>query len=352
MRVFLFLFLVLVLAPGNGWGGGSFFVSGESGGVIATVNGSPITLHLLEGLYDINEKGVLLASAPSVGLLQKQYVATLGTLIVHELIVQELGKRGLSVSDAQLEAEEALVRSNYPPGKFEEILGEAFLDLDIWRELVRQRLAVRLFREKVLRPRLTVSQQEIEAEYAASEDLINQPEKVKILWFEDVDRERLTSRRTSWINSKKAAGAPAVGAGKGEPSEADEQWNELEEEVLCVSTDRLPAFLRKDLAALKPGEATPIRHESGMYAFAVLQGRLPRRRLGFAEVYPFLEASLVERKEAAVYDAWLAEALSHADIRVAARLKPIPAGEPSPQTGEEPEAGESVIQKKVPEENS
>ncbi len=353
MRIFLFLLLILALTSGSGWGGSSFFTSDESDVVIATVNGSPITLHLLESLYDINEKGVLLASAPSVELLQKQYGATLAILIVHELIVQELGKRGLSVSNEQVKTEEAFVRSNYPPGKFEEILEEAFLDLNIWRELVRQRLAVRLFRDKVLRPRLHISQQEIEAEYTASEELINQPEKVEILWFEDSDKERLTSWRMTWSDNKKVIRKPAVRArnGKSESSETDEQWRPFEMEVLRITTDRLPVFLRKDLAALKPGDATPIRYESGMYTFAVLQGRLPRRKMELAEVYPFLEASLVERKQASVYDAWLAEALSHADIRITARLQPIRAVEPSRQTSKEPEK-KTVIQKNFSEEKS
>ena len=180
MRCFLFLFLFagsMCCVPSEA-PAFSFLTEREQTGVIATVNGRPITLHRLEALHDIDGDADLLAHAPSLELLQQQYGDALAALIVHELVAQELEKRKLSITDEAVRAEEAAIRADYPPGEFEVMLQENAIDLDAWRERVRARLAVQLFQKSVLRPRFSVSPEEIRAEYAAPAALTNHPKNV------------------------------------------------------------------------------------------------------------------------------------------------------------------------------
>lgn len=312
MRCFLFLFLFLFAgsmccvpseAPAF-----SFLTEREQTGVIATVNGRPITLHRLEALHDIDGDADLLAHAPSLELLQQQYGDALAALIVHELVAQELEKRKLSITDEAVRAEEAAIRADYPPGEFEVMLQENAIDLDAWRERVRARLAVQLFQKSVLRPRFSVSPEEIRAEYAASAALTNQPEKVEIIWVEDTDKKRLEDARNAWLANKTIPSGSAP-----EKSRAH---------LLRISPARLPETLRRDLTAIKPRQATPIRQESGVHFFAGLLARVPARTLDIVEAYPLMEALVVERKLPAAYVEWVTDALSRADIRVVSRLQP------------------------------
>lgn len=315
MRCLLFTVLLacgMCLLPGEG---GAFFPSEEKQtGVVATVNGRPILLHSVESLYDMNGGADLLAHAPSVELLQRQYGDALAALIVYTLIDQELETRGLLITDEAVRAEEAAIRADYPSGAFEVMLQENAIELEAWRECVRARLAVRLFQKTVLRPRFTVSPEEIQAEYAANAALVEQPEKVHIAWVEDTDKKRLESVRNTWL----ADGTlPSETTRQGPDTQAGSRVD-----FLRISPTRLPETLRRDLSTLKPNQATPIRQERGVHFFAALLARVPARTLDLVEAYPLMEALVVERKLPDAYAEWVAEALTRADIRVAPQLQP------------------------------
>lgn len=313
MRCFLFALAFVLLISGQG-GAASF--ENKRAGVMATVNGRPITLHQVESLYDVNEGAALLARNPSVEFLQEQYGASLATLIVNALILDELEKRGFPITDEEAREAEELVRADYHPGDFETMLQESYIELDAWRGLLRQRLALSRFQEKVLRPRFSISREEIEARYKADKDIYTQPEKVDIIWFQDLDKASLEARRSAFL------------AGNAD----QEDDGSTERESVRIGISRLPAQLRKEIASLKPGQASPIIQEGGLWQFAVLRARIPARTLSIVEAYPQLEASLIESKFEPVYDAWLAEALVRADIHIVAELKPKAADSPGGAT--------------------
>lgn len=264
--------------------------------VIATVNGQPITLHQLEVLNDL--EGNFLAQNPSLELLQKQYGFALTTLIVHALVMQDLQKRGITITDDEVSVEEATIRADYPPEIFETMLQEEYLDLQTWREILRQRLALKIFREKVLRPRLSFSQEEMEAEYKARDDLVKQPEKVEFFWFQNTDKKILEEQRNAWINEQ----------------------NKADSELVRIPIARLSILFQKDLTALTPSKASPIRQEGETYHFFVLQQRLPAHTLSLLESWMLLEESLVEKKLDTAYSAWLDEVLPKSKITIASKL--------------------------------
>lgn len=258
----------------------SFFSQEDQTGAVATVNGRPIFLHRVESLHDMDGSADLLAHTPSVELLQQQYGDALAVLIVYALVDQELETRGLLITDEAVRAEEDAVRADYPSGTFEAMLQENAIELEAWRDFVRARLAVQLFQKTVLRPRFTVSPEEIQAEYAANAALVEQPEKVHIAWVEDTDKKRLESVRNAWL---------ADGTLPSETTNPDTQAGSRVD-FLKISPARLPEALRKDLSTLKPKQATPIRQERGVHFFAALLDRIPARKLDLVEAYPLMEA--------------------------------------------------------------
>ena len=138
--------------------------------------------------------------------------------------------------------------------------------------------------------------------YAASAALTNQPEIVEIIWVEDTDKKRLEDARNAWLANKTIP--------SGSASEKSRAY------LLRISPARLPETLRRDLTAIKPRQATPIRQESGVHFFAGLLARVPARTLDIVEAYPLMEALVVERKLPAAYVEWVTDALSRAEIRV------------------------------------
>ena len=131
---------------------------------------------------------------------------------------------------------------------------------------------------------------------------------MEIIWVEDTDKKRLEDARNAWLANKTIP--------SGSASEKSRAY------LLRISPARLPETLRRDLTAIKPRQATPIRQESGVHFFAGLLARVPARTLDIVEAYPLMEALVVERKLPAAYVEWVTDALSRADIRVVSRLQP------------------------------
>lgn len=305
-------------------------------GAVATVNGHVITLRQIEAFHDVSGEGLVMAQSPSVELLQEQYGSSLCTLIVQALMQQELKRRDLAVTDEEVLAVEAQVRADYAtPELFEKELQGEYIELSVWRELTYQHLVAQRFQQRVLRPRFTIAPEEVEAYYRENKSLFLHPEQVELLWFQDADKTTVETLRVRWIKEQdkktpdagtKDAGTKEAGTKKetereSKPAAAASTPIDWDSEKVRVGPERLPAQLRKDLAVIKPGQATPVRQEGNMYQFAVLCRTLPARTLSAAEALPFIEQTLVEARLEPAYAAWIEETLPQAVIRIAPGLR-------------------------------
>ena len=94
------------------------------------------------------------------------------------LFVQEATKRGLEISQADVEQRLQRMRADWPPEEFEALLAQRHQTLDELRaELRAQLVQERLFHELVY-PRVAVTEEEIRAELDAHPDLAQEPEQV------------------------------------------------------------------------------------------------------------------------------------------------------------------------------
>ncbi|MDO5483879.1 MAG: SurA N-terminal domain-containing protein, partial [Desulfovibrionaceae bacterium] len=106
-------------------------------GVVATVNGEAIHLRTVQALLDSRSGALGMLRRPTLANLKHLYGDALGTLIVQALVRQELGRRHLQVSDAELREAVDEVRKDYGQEEFAAHLTELSLDELQWEYLMR-----------------------------------------------------------------------------------------------------------------------------------------------------------------------------------------------------------------------
>jgi hypothetical protein len=278
-------------------------------GTVATVNGQPISLRLLNAVQALSYFQRAGASSElSVDALRKQYGIALASLIVHSLVVQELRKFGLEVPPERMRTEEARIRADYPGGEFEQALLETQMDIQTWRELLHNQLALRLFAENVLSRDVAPSLEEILAYYARHEKEFSYPASLYLRVLSGTDQEQVESARTALLETSAALLPPGV----------------LEQKTAMPKAS-VPEEWRKDLDALKPGEISRVRKGQFQYQAVQLLEEVPANSMSAVEAYPLVERALIEEKIEEKYADWMEQAVRKADIRVSVYLQERPA---------------------------
>ena len=274
-------------------------------GTVATVNGQPISLRLLNAVQALSYFQRAGASPElSVDALRRQYGIALASLIVHSLVVQELRTLGLEVPPERMQMEEERIRADYPGGEFEQALLETQMDIQTWRELLYSQLALRLFAEKVLSKDAAPTLQEVQAYYERHEKDFSYPASLYLRILSGSDEEQVESARKALLETA----APLLPPG-------------VLEQKTAMSKDSVPEEWRKDVEALKPGEISPVRKGQFQYQAVQLLEEVPAGRMTAVEAYPLVEQALVEEKLEEKYAHWMERAVQQADIRVSVYLR-------------------------------
>jgi len=278
-------------------------------GTVATVNGQPISLRLLNAVQDLSYFQRAGTSVElSVDVLRKQYGMALASLIVHCLVVQDLRKIGLEVPPERLRAEEERIHADYPAGEFEQALLETQMDIQTWRELLHNQLALKLFADKVLSRDIAPSLEEIVAYYTQHEEEFSYPATLYLRIISGVGQELVQSARTALLQDAAAFLPPGV----------------LEQKT-AISKASVPEEWRKDIEALNPGEISPVRQRQFQHQAVQLLEEVPAHRMSAVEAYPLIEQALIEEKIEEKYREWMEQAVQKADIRVSVYLRERPA---------------------------
>ncbi|MEG2172022.1 MAG: peptidylprolyl isomerase [Desulfovibrionaceae bacterium] len=271
-------------------------------GAIATVNGSPIALSTLQAVQDTRTVSLGTSHRPSVETLKRQYGAALSVLIINTLVMQELERLELSVPDDEVEKNEALVRADYPENEFEKTLTEEYIDIQIWRQLLRQQLSISTFQAKVLRPQLSVKLEEIEAYYQKNKAEFVVPASLTLIQVSGTSKELVEAAR---------AQAPKLQQGA---------LPERTVQRFTIRRQSVPQEWQKDVAALAVGKSTPVKNRDGFFQFVCLVAQHPAKTLSLRDAYPLINAILLEDKLDASFNQWLEHAVQNAKIRVASPL--------------------------------
>jgi len=282
-------------------------------GVVALVNGKPVSLKMLEFVHGLKLYAQPVGEGEELKRLKAEYGQALAVLVVESLVAQELGRRGLEPGEADLRRAETALRDGYPGNAFEDILAEEGVDPELWRERLRARLEMDALIAQVLRPRLVITPIEVQAYYKEHAREFTQPATVKFLRVESKNAESL----------KKALDAAAKAK---DPVDLLRVFDDVSMQTQAGTAESLPRKWREALSPLKPGQAGPVTQGGAGFQALVLLERAEPRVEGVAQVYPLVEKRLAEIKLAAEFSGWLEQALSGAVLQISPALVPEKGG--------------------------
>lgn len=154
--------------------------------IVATVNGTPITRYSL--IKELEKQG------------GKQ---VLEGLVIQKIIDQEANKKGVKVTDQDIDAEIDKIRGQIPQG----MTLEQMLELqggDI--QTLRTQLVLQIKLRKILEDQVTVTDEEVNAEYEANKEsyanISEQEAKAQIK--EGLEQQKLSGLINTWIEQKKS----------------------------------------------------------------------------------------------------------------------------------------------------
>ncbi|MCH5277531.1 MAG: peptidyl-prolyl cis-trans isomerase [Desulfovibrionaceae bacterium] len=284
-------------------------------GVVATVDGAPIYLRQVEGLYDMNNLGAGEGRTVTLDEVRADYAECLRTLIVQTLIRRELAALNQNVSAEDILRMEETVSSYYderPGPDFDHWIEDAGLVPDLWREQLRARLELERWQAELSRS-AAIGEAEVEAYIAAHPDEMEMPAHVEYLLVIGRDKARVEAMRQS--RSRDLSALRAAG---------------LEVRHLRRSVDSLPDILAEELSSLALGGVTDLRQMGGDWQYALLLSRQAKRPRTPAEMYTHAEQQLMEKRLPEVFDAWLADTLAKTHVRMVTPLMPHNAPRPAP----------------------
>ena len=298
-------------------------------GVVATVNGEPITLRRLQTLLDSRSPSLGAMRKPSLENMRREYGEGLGTLIIYALVRQDLQRLQMTVSPATMEAAVAEVKNDYGGGDgLDKFLAEESLDPAEWRALLFEHLSMLTFERRVLAPGIRISLPELRDYYQTHEDDFRMPETLRVCLVSAESR-------------KDVEGFCAVF-----PGGLGEARKNVQLQCLNVRSGDLPQNWQKAAAALKPGQCAPPRQEDGLWRGLALLEIHPPAQMNLAETYPIVENILREQKMSEAFESWLEKSLSSSVIKVAKDIAPdlltAPAGRGTGQGGNETAAGDTA----------
>lgn len=289
-------------------------LGGEAPGVVATVDGDPITVKQVEALYDMRTPSLALG-VDSLEKLRYHYSGLLQQLVVQQLVRRELASNALVVTDDEVRRLEEAVSNNFSHlagESFTQYIEEEGINAAMWREQLRARLEqdrwmLELAKTVVVSP---VEVQSYLEKHMASPTV---PEMVECLIVTGSNANAVNAARSSMladVNSLRAQGLDVRRVSGPVP----EQW-------------------KSQIKGLSPGQASSVRtsESTGVktWQYALLTGRTPEHTRSAAEMYSIVEALLVEQRLPDAFDAWLANAVKQSDIRVAESFSPRNAPKPA-----------------------
>lgn len=274
--------------------------SGVTPGVVARVNGAPITLHEVQTLLDSRSASLGLQTDVHFEDTRRNYGRALSMLIANTLVRQELEEKGMAPNENDLNQALERIVSDYGGESLDAFLEEAMLREEDWKQLMRNHLSLEIFRNQILLPTIKIEFSEAKDYYQAHKNDFTLPETVRACFLASESRETLVE----WCAD--------VGA-------RDYVGDTVAQ---CIETriEEIPLPWNKELKGLKPMACGKIRNEDGEWQSVALLERHSSRIPELPEVYALIEKILLEPKQSAAFDQWLEQKLKKSKIEIIPEL--------------------------------
>jgi hypothetical protein len=158
--------------------------------------------------------------------LREAQLRLLNELILEVILLERADEIGINVTDSELEKAVAAIKSDYPPGEFEETLLEFAVSYDTWESRLKTRLTMEKVIEKELENRITITPEDIAEYYKKNfqgkkneSDSTPAAGDINEIIVKQLRREKAEDSYKNWIEELKA---------KYEIEINNEQWEKLQ----------------------------------------------------------------------------------------------------------------------------
>jgi hypothetical protein len=138
--------------------------------------------------------------------LKEARTQLLNEMATELVMFKRAGELGLAVSDAEFEAAVAAVRSDYPPGVFEQTLIESAVSFAAWKHRLGARLLMDKLVDAELRGQSALSAEDVAGYYdqhyrgkAAGADSDEKFQRLKETIVADLQRQKIEDAFSAWI---------------------------------------------------------------------------------------------------------------------------------------------------------
>ncbi len=295
----------------------------EDPNVIAKVNDVDITLSEIESLYDMYHVHVNI-STPSVEKVQREYAKILYTKIKQLLVAHELKKRGVSITDEEVEELESVILGDYKDKYKEEEFAEEFINkfginFADWKKQLRPQLENEKLKQLLLKE-INISSEEtmkyaelLEKEYQKSHEkfdffkIIAKPEILREIrqdkTFTEEGLEQKEFSIEDFVAKYEGKGATVFQSLFDSASLPDEYQNLLIQMKIYTFSD-----------IITKGKEN--------YILYLLKKEIPQNSEGAVDLYLLAEEKLLQEKLPEVYAKCLEQAMHDAKIYIVDSFNP------------------------------
>lgn len=277
-------------------------------GVLATVNGQPITVQRVQLLVDLRHPP---GPETTFESMRAAHMQVLGSLIVTRLMESALKAGDQLPDEKQLEAVSKKLLRDYPP----EELGLTFSDVGInetdWLSFMRDTQITEIFARAVLQDRLHINIAAVRDYYDNNRDQFALPDTF----------EFCSVRSTDKAGVEQLCASLGKGNLKSEGQTGDDQAS-LAPACTAVPRDELPEQLQGLLKRDKRNTCGKIEQFDDFWQAAWLVAPRKGEVVPLVEAYALVENLLRDSGKYTAFGAWLEQAIAGADIRLAPEVVP------------------------------
>ena len=276
--------------------------SGFDENIAVYVNGRPVTM---KALKNMQQSGT--GTSESEEADPEVQLALLDRLINEELIIEEAERRGLLVTQAELDREIEAIKADYPNDSFKEMLIREYIDFDTWKEGLRRNLLIAKSTEAIGEEKARIDTESWENFFQAHRSASPEPVRILVRHLTASDRadlEKVLKEVRSGKTKLEKAAKKVLGSGE-KPGPSEPVW---------VYLHRLPPEIAQALSGLEVGGISDIvETEYGFSIFQVLEIE-EKPAPDPAKVLAGLRRQYLEYQRAQAFTQWLEEAKGQAKI--------------------------------------
>ncbi len=273
---------------------------------VAVVNGQPITRGEFEAEL-ARVRGTTGSVAFHGELLENLKASVLDQMIEQRLVAEQARQYSVAVSDAEVDTRMAEIAADYPAGGFDKAVRDNSVNLNEFREQIRNLLLMEKVIDGVLRQLIEPDEEEVQRFYRKHIGDFTEPERVHVRQIVVQSREEAEALRSRILKGEKFG---ELAAQHSLTPDRDEGGD-----IGTYARGQMPPEF--DVAfTLKPGELSPVVPSPyGFHILSVVE-RLPARILTFEDVRDTARTRLAHERTERAYQNWLSELRQEAQVRI------------------------------------